>query len=201
MYSLGIDWSSQVYVSFYGNIDIFLCGMLINYFDLPKKNEALFSISSSVLLVILLIFNIRIYYLGGINSIWINIYCFILSTVYIIVSSLFILGHQQKGAWEFKGFWKIVDFYANINFEFYMCHYVVLNAIYLNYVHGVSPNVFHLKLLAYAFVLTSVFAFFLNKAFTFKNSCKIEETTYSQQIFFTFLRVRIRCCGRFRLLI
>lgn len=176
MYSKGADWSSQVYVPFYGNIDIFLCGMLINYFD-SSNDKKIFSIFSSILLIILLIGNTWVYYLGNSNPVWINIYCFIFPTLYIIVSALFILGHRQKCGWKFKMFGKIVDFYANISFEFYMSHCVVLNAIYLNYVYADSPNVLHLKLLTHAFALTSVFAFFLHKAFTVKNSRVVKKTT------------------------
>lgn len=175
MYSKGGDWSSQVYVPFYGNIDIFLCGMLINYFDLSKMNQKVFSIFSSVLFIILLIGNTRIYYLGNTNPVYINIYCFIFPTIYIIVSAVFILGHRQKCEWKFKVLGKIVDFYANISFEFYMSHCVVLNAIYLNHAYAGSPDVLHLKLLTHAFLLTSVFAFFLNKAFSAKNTYTVRK--------------------------
>ena len=162
MYKTCIDWSSQVYVPFYANFDIYICGMLLRKVEI--KNVKIFPYFANVLMLLLLLFNIRIYYLGNYNPFYINLYCYILPSIYIFVCSLFVLANKNKYNYKFKLFGKIIDFYADISFEFYLSHCIILNALF-TLIHAQDANIFHIKMLIYAFILTTIFSFYLNKAF------------------------------------
>lgn len=167
------DWSSQVYVPFYANFDIYICGMLIRKLEI--KTSRIIQIVADLLMVALLLFNIRIYYLGNYNYFYINLYCYVLPSVYIIVLSLFILGNKNKNYYRCKLLGKIIDFFSDISFEFYMSHCIMLNALVSLIQYTQNANIFHIKMLIFAFILTTIFAFFLHKAFAGVYNEKIKD--------------------------
>lgn len=161
-----VDWSSKVYVPFYMNIDIFLCGMILNYIqeELTCQSYApLLKIISLVSVLGFVLFNCYIYYRG-----YYIVYQYVLPSVYIIVFGIFIINCDNQIAKSQKLTLRsltknplcIIEWFSDLSFGFYLFHSLILSKIYL-LISG-SPTIIHLKLLIYAFVLTIPFAYLIS---------------------------------------
>lgn len=170
----GGDWSSSVYVPFYCNLDIYICGMILNFFRKIKsrnkvKNLKVFGI---FMLIFLIFVNARIYYLGAYDGIYMFVYQYIFPSVCIIIGGfyLYIFGENKMVNYVplsmkniIRNPIRLIDLFAVISFEFYLVHSLVLNSIY-TYIQATSPFRFHLKLMGLAFVISSLLAFVMNCA-------------------------------------
>ena len=157
------DWNSQVYVPGYMNLDLFISGILLNYF-LPKRKKPLSSQTkllkkaATMFLIIFIIFNSYIYYTG-----YITFYQYTLPSVYIIFTCIYIYIHEsieKRVIYQniiVKIWINIINELSSISFGFYLFHSLILSRIYLA-IQGSSPVVIHIKLLIAAFIITIPFA-------------------------------------------
>lgn len=173
-YKRGFDWSSRVYVPFYCNLDIYICGMLINCFSSIKNKKVvnIMSCTAFFFLVMTVILNSRIYYLGAYDTCYMILYQYVFPSVYIMIGAfyLYCFGNNKQYDYEklsvkmlVRNPLRIIDWLSSISFEFYLMHSLVLNCIYL-YISAASPLYLHLKLLASAFVVTVILAALFHSA-------------------------------------
>lgn len=160
----GVDWSSKVYVPSYMNLDLYICGILINYLLPSKKQNVCIQHWSKYLvtlgLIIFIFINARIYYLG-----YYTFYQYIFPSIYIIITSLYIYIHEKYRIPQttlsinaiIKNPLRIIDVFASIAFGFYIFHSLILSQIFWM-LSGNTPTVIHIKLIVYAFALTIPFA-------------------------------------------
>lgn len=174
--SKGYDWSSMIYVPFWGNLDMFFCGTLLYYlrdFNPEKIKKTIFKFFSVVFFVGLIIFNCYIYYLSETVPEWMSVYQYVLPSVYIIAVLLYLYSFETDNSKYLpinagnirKNPLRLVDALAGISFEFYLFHSVILFRIY-QYVPNLGDGGNnHLQLLLYAFVITSIIAYGFGRIF------------------------------------
>lgn len=175
LYKKGVDWSSRVYVPFYCNLDIYICGMLINFFDKDRISTMVrkfLGVGSFLLLVAVVIVNARIYYLSDINASCLFFYQYIFPTVYILTGGLFLFiwGDYKEKQCKLnlesiiRNPLRLIDGFAEISFEFYLVHSMVLGCTYNIWV-GTSPFRAHLLLLITAFGISAILSLLMHNAF------------------------------------
>lgn len=171
LYKKGVDWSSMVYVPYYCNIDIYICGILINLFDIKGKDNGknrVWGIAAFVLLIAALIANIRIYYLGGDYLFY---YQYIFPTIYILVGGFYLMvwgGKSISPKITLKAIvrnpLRLIDGFADISFEFYLVHSMVLNSI-CTYTVATTPFRSHMLLMVCAFFISVLLSVLMHRAF------------------------------------
>lgn len=137
------DWSSNVYKPFYYNFDIFFSGMLLNYLKDYKKRESRGRYMRKHIIVLLLYvfiaINSNIYYnfVYG-KSNYMNLYCYIFPSIYIILIAIYIFYFDiQKKFQPTKltflqlknNYMRIFDYFQKIQFPAYLFHSSVLLCI------------------------------------------------------------------------
>ncbi len=163
MYIKGVDWSSKVYVPFYGNLDIYTAGIIFSTLKEEREYKRVkynLSIIFSLLLFVgVLIINSDIYYRGTQKIEYLLVYQYIFPSIYIIVLCIFIYN---------SSFWKIdyagtsfgtrlLDKFASISFEFYLIHSIVLYKI-SPYIVTNNANKAYFLLLLIGFCVTTTLA-------------------------------------------
>ncbi|MCI8791188.1 MAG: acyltransferase [Eubacterium sp.] len=175
MYQKGLPWSPKVYVPFYCNLDIYICGLLINYMerDFEKKEKAYISgVLSFVVLLTVVVLNSGIYFLSETDRSCLFICQYICPTIYIYAGTYFLMrwGNYNKKQADIT-WWnvcrnplRLMDAFAGISFEFYLVHSMVYNSIY-RYLNTGSPLENHLLLLLCAFVISAALSVLMHRAF------------------------------------
>lgn len=176
LYRCGVDWSSKIYVPFYCNLDIYICGILLNFLndiEISKEKERILKGCSCLLLFATIVVNTRIYYLSDFDYKYMWIYQYVFPSIYILIGGgyLFCFGRQQTVSLKptienvKKNPLRLIDSFASVSFEFYLLHSMVLNCIYI-YITGATPLVIHIKLLSAAFLITLLLAVIMHRAFS-----------------------------------
>lgn len=171
LYKLGLDWSSNIYVPFYCNLDLYIGGMLANFIQLssPKKT---FMPTILIILIGIIIVNTRIYYESDFNAICLVISQYIFPSIYICIIPIYICQFTNNNLPEkaaHKGvlhnLLKFIEIFSNISFEFYLTHCIVLNEIaaYINPCTNVE--FMHINLIIYAFLITFTLSLLLHYCF------------------------------------
>lgn len=163
LYSRGVDWSSQVYVPFYCNLDIYISGILLSCIVKTKeykKNTYHKSLITAIMIfIILIIVNSRCYYMGNTEARYILIYQYIFPTIYILIMScvMYLISGWNVIYISHTVFGKMFACFADITFEFYLMHSMILYRV-APYLSTSTPNRFHIKLLLICFVMTTIMA-------------------------------------------
>lgn len=134
-----LPWSQDVYLSLYGNADLFFSGMCWSYASKNKKLlkhslGAVLKICAGVLLAALIIVNCYIYNQGSLgDSALLNVYQYYFPTAYILLLMLYVYvfdNGRGKVVFSAKRLAEnplhIIDRLASISFEFYLLHSLVL---------------------------------------------------------------------------
>ena len=179
LYKRGVNWSSQVYVPFYCNLDIYVCGMLINFWDEEVKSIFKWGkFISWILVIALIVLNIRVYYMSDYIFDCLIIYQYVMPTIYIFVIGFFLLNFGNEKVRYRKlsldslkeNPLRCVELFESISFEFYLVHSMVLNCIYLHVSNGETGIAIHLKLMVFAFVISTILAYLMNRAFRIRRA-------------------------------
>lgn len=178
MFELGVDWSSQVYVPFYANLDLYISGILLNYINFPKvlsqTKRKIINVCTKAGLFVVILLNCYIYYRMDYSFTCGFIYQYVFPSIYIIVVGLYIKASEscmfpQKPI-SIKNIIKnplrLLDLFSSISFEFYLVHSLVLSRIYI-YFTGSSLIEVHLKIVFSAFVISTIWAVLLKRIFSF----------------------------------
>lgn len=119
-YLFSIDFYT-IYTSFYGNIDIFLCGICINFINIKQKiNKLYIHISASILICT----NMILYFIESYLSMF--IYQYILPTIYILIFSIIIYNAKnsnKKNTININNlFYKYINKISYISLGIYLWH-------------------------------------------------------------------------------
>ena len=143
----GSDWGVEVYRPFYFNLDFFCVGMLHNNLRRPKIDtlpRKIFKFGVVCGYVLLVAFNAYIYYYGSYagNEKYITIYCYVLPSVYIVMTSAYIvLFDCQKDYRRVavsadavkRNPLRIFDYFPKIQMAMYLFHATVLLCLQRGY--------------------------------------------------------------------
>ena len=178
MFQTGADWSSQVYVPFYANLDLYVGGILLNYVEIPKveneKKKIFLGTLIKVLFIIAIIINCYIAYLADYSEKYLYIYRYILPSIYLVGMCVYIFVAemcylpQEKLSCRnlIKNPVRLLDLFSEISFEFYLVHSMVLSQIFV-YFSGNNPVLVHLKIIGVSFVISVCLAYLMKKMFVF----------------------------------
>lgn len=172
LYKLGFDWSSNIYVPFYCNLDLYAGGMLTNFIQLssPKK-----TLMQTILMILIgtIIINTRIYYNSDYNTICLMICQYVFPSIYICIIPMYICQFinnnfvpekvTQKGYLHYLH--KFIDIFSNISFEFYLTHCIVLNEIAPYIKYRTNVEFMHINLIITAFLITFIISLLLHCCF------------------------------------
>ena len=94
MFGTGADWSSQVYVPFYANLDLYISGILLNYLKIPKmeseRKKLLFGSLIKAAFVIGIIINCYIAYRADYSTTYLFVYQYVLPSFYLVGVCIYI---------------------------------------------------------------------------------------------------------------
>lgn len=193
----GENWSVCIYKPFYFNLDIFFVGFLINYMkkDLQRKIAIPYKWISLLALFLLIMYNSYIYYYGSYagNQTYMDIYCYLLPTAYILVSGLYIYCFDVRKEYRQtklelgevkKNPIRILEYFRTIQLPMYLFHSTILLCLQNGYVDekyyyyamhlgANESNVNFYKgciFTVYAFIITLVWSIVVTKVFTGKKS-------------------------------
>lgn len=175
--SLGATWTQDVFVPFWCNLDIFICGMLayiIGCRITPKLKSRTMYMASFLVFTIFLIIHCRILFLGDINAIYTIIHEYIMPTAYIIVLSAVCVMIQNTGYRYLpltskaivQNPLRVIDAFSLITFQFYLIHSMVL--LHLSeLIAKLSGTAYHVCLLLTGFIITTILSVLFRRATTF----------------------------------
>lgn len=178
MFRTGADWSSQVYVPFYANLDLYISGILLNYLKIPKvesdRKKLLFGSLIKVAFVIGIIINCYIAYRADYSMTYLFIYQYVLPSfylvgvcIYIFVAEMCYLPQERLNCGNvMRNPFRLLDLFARISFEFYLVHSMVISQIFV-YFSGSNLLLVHLKVVGVSFVLSVCLAYLMKKMFDF----------------------------------
>lgn len=180
LYLSGADWSSKVYVPFYSNLDLYSCGILLNFVKIPsvsgtQKKQFLNSVIKLSLVVLILV-NCYIAYIADYNTDFLYCYQYILPSVYIIFVCTYLKVAEQcllpQKPFNYRNMiknpFRLFDIFAKVSFEFYLVHSLVIYKIYI-YFAGDNLLYVHFKVILSSFIISIIFAFLLRNMFIFKS--------------------------------
>lgn len=135
----GMDWYKYIYTPFYANLDIFVCGMLVNvltkdaaHADMTERSRRILKISACLSFLLLILSNEYIYYIQMPRDE--AVYKYILPTLYALVCSACVIAFDYRheipnSKLSFRSVGKnplrIIDHLASVSFEIYMWHTIV----------------------------------------------------------------------------
>lgn len=172
----------RIYNSFFGNIDIFACGILLNFINLSHINLSKHCIYRLFFCFILI--NIFIYSSG--NSILLFIYEAIFPTIYLSFATLILLMRESVCYLS-----SIINKLAALTYQIYLWHNVIYISIKSIFTQMDTPLNFEMTIYYYilsiiviiicaslfhAFFEKKHFRFFLD--FNFFKELSYEQTTY-----------------------
>ena len=178
MFGTGADWSSQVYVPFYANLDLYISGILLNYLKIPKmeseRKKLLFGSLIKAAFVIGIIINCYIAYRADYSTTYLFVYQYVLPSfylvgvcIYIFVAEMCYLPQERLNCRNLmKNPFRLLDLFAGISFEFYLVHSMVISQIFV-YFSGSNLLLVHLKIVGVSFVLSVCLAYLMKKMFDF----------------------------------
>lgn len=171
LYKEQASWYSCIYTPFYANLDLFICGMCLNW---VKSEERIYSIRDSfisyILLFGLVLANTRLYFInpGGKDF----YYRYLLPSLYIVIIGVFIVVNscmQKTTKCRYNKLKiklvKIIDFLAGISFEFYLFHTIIIDRVVILIGEWNNYLIFHLVVLVISFVFTCVISVAYKKIF------------------------------------
>lgn len=178
MFKIGADWSTNVYVPFYANLDLYISGILLNYISFPeiinKTKKIIWNICAKIGLLVGILINCYIAYRAEYFLNYLYIYQYVLPSVYLIgvciyikISEICLLPQEPLNIQNIvKNPMRILDMFSDISFEFYLVHSMVISQIY-NYFIGSNLIFVHLKIIFSSFIISIVWSGLLKKTFGF----------------------------------
>lgn len=176
LFKKGVDWSSEVYVPFYANLDLYISGILLNCINFSKivslKRKYILNVCTKAGLCLGILLNCYISYRAEFSLNCLFIYQYILPSVYLIGVGIYIKISEicllpQKPI-NIQGIIKnparLFDLFSEISFEFYLVHSMILSRIFI-YITGSSSAIVHLKIMFSSFALSIIWGFLLKKIF------------------------------------
>lgn len=171
LYKTGVDWSSKIYVPFYCNLDLYICGMLTNFIHIspPKKT---FMYTMLLLLIGTIVINTRMYYRSDFNKVCLIMCQYIFPSIYICIVSPYMchsicndfLSEKVTLKQLLHNPFRFIDIFSNISFEFYLVQCVVFNEI-APCVKNNNVELMHFNLIVYSFVITFILSLLLHNGF------------------------------------
>ncbi len=161
LYNRGLDWNTYIYTLSLSNLDLFISGIALSYIEIDRPVKKWAGIVSWILFLIVTGVNTYLYYMSTAFSMF--IYQYIFPSVYILSIGTVILCNQNMRI-NNTTIKRIVNWFSNISFQFYLWHSLILSTIYQS-VQGKDVISYHVKLLLFTFAITSIIAWFFTFAF------------------------------------
>lgn len=171
----GLDWYSYVYTSAYGNLDLFLSGLIFSFFtrnrkEGNKKLRTVAKIIAGVAIVLMIEINCHVSMLGK-NY----VYKYIFPTIYIIICLFYFFAfdyeREKKNALPTlsnirKNPLRIIDWFSGISLYFYIFHALVYNQYKMIMA---EKDFLHLFLyLLFVLVMSTVLGYGFSRIFRYK---------------------------------
>ncbi len=171
----GLDWYSHVYTSAYGNLDLFLAGLVFSFFTRNRKegNKKLrisAKIIASIAILSMIEINCHIALLGK-NFVYKNIF----PTIYVVICLFYFFAfdyeREKKNALPTlsnirKNPLRIIDWFSGISLYFYIFHALVYNQYKMIMV---EKNFFYLILyLLFVLVMSTILGYGFSRIFRYK---------------------------------
>ncbi len=175
--SLGVEWTQGVFVPFWCNLDLFICGMfahIIGCHIKSKLKDRTMYIASFVVFTVFLMIHCRILFLGNINAMYTIIHEYIMPTAYIVIMSAVCVLIQNTGYRYLsvnarnvaRNPFRIIDAFSMITFQFYLIHSMVL--LHLSgLITKLSGTAYQVCLLFTGFIVTVIFSILFRRATVF----------------------------------
>ena len=164
LYKLNIDWYKYIYTFILGNLDLYISGISIAYLIKKGNNEntikenQIYKIFSVFIIFLAIIINSYYYY---INNYYVYQYIFPSIYLILVLNYLFIFSDNESKT-NNNIFWKFINAFASISFEFYLFHSLILSKI-SKYVSGSNSLIEYLKIIIFTFMITIIFSIVYNK--------------------------------------
>lgn len=151
------NWSPNIYKPFYFNLDLFFLGFLLNkvkecHLKISPKVTILFRVLAFASIIILILYNSYIYYASSyLGKDYMNIYCYILPSVYALVILFYIWGFDIIKTYKHKKLslsyltenpLRIFDYFKSIQLPMYLFHSTILYCIFSKYEETLYANLF-----------------------------------------------------------
>lgn len=171
----GLDWYSYVYTSAYGNLDLFLSGLIFSFFtrnrkEGNKKLRTVAKIIAGVAIVLMIEINCHVSMLGK-NY----VYKYIFPTIYIVICLFYFFAfdyeREKKNALPTlsnirKNPLRIIDWFSGISLYFYIFHALVYNQYKMIMA---EKDFLHLFLyLLFVLVMSTVLGYGFSRIFRYK---------------------------------
>lgn len=145
-------WYNFIYTPFWGNLDLWISGMILNYIDRSKNRRPLWvRILSVALLVAVLLVSAWYSYLNHAGFSWYRS-----PTCYLIACVFYLETFDREGGAKGN---TIVDKFASITFEVYLFHSIIFSRIRIMLLPLALPSwAAHCIMLGLGFVLTVLFS-------------------------------------------
>lgn len=199
------NWSPDIYKPFYFNLDLFFLGFLLNKlkdhpFKIPYAVIILFRILAFAGTILLILYNSYIYYASSyLGKDYINIYCYILPSVYVLVILFYIWGfdimktHKQTKlslSYLTENPIRVFDYFKLIQMPMYLFHSTVLYCLFSKYDETSYANLFYIifrrptvtefekscVLTFIAFIITAIWSSIISKIFRNLPEIKVFQT-------------------------
>ncbi len=163
IYGRNLDYYTNVSISLAGNLDFFLCGMLLNsitdgkkiyFLNKTSKKSAL--VYLSILVVVGCFINYKYFELEFLRK-----YICPTISIYAICAYIYIDGQKNISEPSFFGF--LVNEFAKIGFPFFLLHSVVL--VNISSVLNSRGYFFHVQFFIITFILTTIISFCFENCF------------------------------------
>ena len=184
----GLDWYDIVYTSAYGNLDLFLSGLIFSFFTRNRKEG-----NKKLRLALKIIAGIAIFamieincYVSTINKNF--VYKYIFPTVYIVICLFYFFAfdyeREQKNvpptfANIRKNPLRLIDWFSGIALYFYIFHAIVYNQYKMIMVD--KDFIYLFAYLLFVFVMSTVLGYGFSRIFNYKKK-SVPKTTENTEI-------------------
>lgn len=178
----GANWYNDVYVSVPANLDLFLCGFLLNFITLkdspqkklPKWGRLAVKLGAILLLAVVIVSACYLYFVGErYDIVLLDIYRYQLPTAFLLAVCVYLFAFDYEKEEKqapltlvnvVKNPARILDFISDISFEIYIFHSLIYSRIW-PYLAPIQTIWGHLGFILFGFVLSCLIGYAFHKAF------------------------------------
>lgn len=187
---IDLSWYEFVYTPFFGNLDLFVSGMLLNYITVDNTEQERDTQKGKLLKIFAGIALAMAVLVGCYSCYYDRIYYFYIAAcpvVFLAASLFYLYAFDSKRSYGFasptlsgviRNPATFVNFLSGISFEFYVVHISVIYHVY-QYIHTDYNTVIHMKLLIITGLLSVLVACCLKKVFSGIRLPKLELSDFT----------------------
>lgn len=183
----GLDWYKHIYTSAYGNLDLFLCGLIFSFYTKNRKEgkkpiRVTAKIIISAVLIAFIEYNCYIAFRSRTN-----LYRYVFPTVYVVICLMFFLAfdydrEKKNVPPTLKNIrhnpLRIIDWFSGISLYFYIFHSIVYNKYKMIMVDRTLP--YFILYLLFVLVGATVLGYGFSRIFRYKKKQKVKASESDQ---------------------